>query len=78
MLEECEFKPWVWWRFLDDIFFIWLHSYGRLREFLRFINSFHETIRYTWDYSDDHVSFLDVIICKEVGGGISTDVCIQS
>ena len=22
MLKECEFKPWVWWRFLDDIFFI--------------------------------------------------------
>ena len=22
MLKECEFKPWVWWRFLYDIFFI--------------------------------------------------------
>ena len=25
-LETCELKPWVWWRFLDDIFVIWLHS----------------------------------------------------
>jgi hypothetical protein len=25
-LETCELKPWVWWRFLDDIFVIWFHS----------------------------------------------------
>ena len=31
MLKECEFKPWVWWRFLDDIFFIWLHGIERLQ-----------------------------------------------
>ena len=74
MLKECEFKPWVWWRFLDDIFFIWLHGIERLQEFLKFIDSFHETISYTWDYSESQVSFLDVTICREVGGGISTDV----
>jgi hypothetical protein len=26
MLMQCEFKPCLWWRFLDDIFFIWLHG----------------------------------------------------
>ena len=66
MLKECEF--------LDDIFFIWLHGIERLQEFLKFIDSFHETISYTWDYSENQVSFLDVTICREVGGGISTDV----
>ena len=27
MLGICEFKPgpWVWWRFLYDVFFTWLH-----------------------------------------------------
>ncbi len=68
MLKECVFKP------LDDIFFIWLHGIERLEKFLKFVNSFHETISYTWDYSANQVSFLDVTICKEVGGGISTDV----
>jgi hypothetical protein len=74
MLKECKFKPWVWWRFLDDIVFIWLHGIERLEKFLKFINYFHKTISYTWDYSANQVSFLDVTICKEVGGGISTDV----
>ena len=40
MLKECELKPWVWWRFLDDIFFIWLHGIEKLQEFLKFIDSF--------------------------------------
>ena len=31
MPKECEYKPWVWWRFLDDIFFIWLHGIERLQ-----------------------------------------------
>ena len=59
---------------MDDIFFIWLHGIERLQEFLKFIDSFHETISYTWDYSESQVSFLDVTICREVGGGISADV----
>ena len=46
MLGKCEFRPWawVWWRFLDDVFFIWLHGEDRLKEFLEFINSSHKTI----------------------------------
>ena len=67
MLKECEFKPWVF----------WLHGIERLQEFLRIIDSFHETVSYTWDYAENQVSFLDVTICREVGGGIST-VCFQS
>ncbi len=67
----------IWWRFLDDIFFIWLHGIGRLKKFLKFINCFHETISYTWDYSANQVSFLDVTICKEVGWGFLL-MCIQS
>jgi hypothetical protein len=30
MVKEYKFKPWVWWRFLNDIFFIWLHGIKRL------------------------------------------------
>jgi hypothetical protein len=31
--RACELKPWVWWRFLDDIFVIWLHSEEELNIF---------------------------------------------
>ena len=74
MLQECDWKAWIWWRFLDDIFFIWLHGEQRLREFLNFINSYHNTIKYTWDWSMSQVSFLDVTTSKDVGGSVFTDV----
>ena len=74
MLQECDWKPWIWWRFLDDIFFIWMHGEQRLREFLNFINSYYNTIKYTWDWSMSQVSFLDVTISKDVGGSVFTDV----
>ena len=74
MLRICEFRPWVWWRFLNDVFFIWLHGEDRLKEFLKFTSSFHKTIKYTWDYFTSKVSYLDVSIYKERGSDICTDV----
>ena len=47
MLGICEFRPWVQWRFLDDVFLIWLHGGDRLEEFWEFTNSYHETMKFT-------------------------------
>ena len=38
-LDSCELKPWVWWRFLDDVFMIWLHREEELNNFLINLNS---------------------------------------
>ena len=27
LLSEAPYKPWLWWRFIDDIFLIWRHYY---------------------------------------------------
>ena len=51
MLSECVLKPWFWWRFLDDVFFIWLHGRNTLIKFLEYVNSFHQNIKYTWSFS---------------------------
>ena len=40
-LSRCKGRPWVWWRFLDDVFMIWLHSEEELNLFLARLNSFH-------------------------------------
>ena len=34
MKNSCELKPWVWWRFLDDVFMIWLYGGDELSDFL--------------------------------------------
>lgn len=48
MLQECHVKPWKWWRFLDHIFLIWFYREEKLKEFLKYVNDYHHTIKYTW------------------------------
>ena len=66
-LSTCEFKPWIWWRFLDDVFMIWLHSEAELDYFLARLNSFHETIKFTWEIGYREISSLDVRVLIEDG-----------
>jgi hypothetical protein len=58
-LDSCELMPWIWWRFLADVFMIWLHGKKELNDFLAQLNSFRESIKFTWESSSDGISFLD-------------------
>ena len=73
MLQEYHLNPWIWLRFLDDIFLIWLHGNETLLEFLNYANSYDDTIKYTWEWSYENISYLDVRI-KVRDNKISTDV----
>ena len=59
-------RPLVWWRYIDDIFFIWNDDEASLIEFLDFAQSFSDeqkmgsTIKFTANQSREEVSFLDV------------------
>ena len=50
----------MWLRYIDDIFFIWTHSEEQLKEFMRELNSFDSNIKFTYEYSNKRVSFLDL------------------
>ena len=52
----------LWKRFIDDIFFIWLDSLNKLKEFMNEANSLHPTIKFTFDYSQTKANFLDTTI----------------
>lgn len=52
----------VWYRYIDDIFFIWLNTTESLDEFVNFANSFHDTIKFTVEKSCIEVPFLDLNI----------------
>ena len=41
MLESFEKKPMIWWRYIDDIFFIWEHGEESLKVFIEQVNMFH-------------------------------------
>ena len=50
MLESCEKKPVIWWRYIDDIFFIWEHGEESLKVFIEEVNMFNSTIKFTAEY----------------------------
>ena len=58
LLEIFEKKPMIWWRYIDNIFFIWEHGEESLRFFIGQVNLFHPTIKFTAQYSKEEVNFL--------------------
>ena len=73
LLSDAKYKPWIWWRYIDDIFLIWRHGEDRLREFIDALNQAHHSIKFTAEWSKETVSFLDVRVVKE-GKEIITDL----
>ena len=51
----------MWKRFIDDIFIIWMGNESDLK---KFINRAHPTIKFTHEYSDRELTFLDTTIYK--------------
>ena len=66
-------KPWVWKRFIDDVFFIWTNSGENFERFLKELNGFHPSITFTFEKSEMKVNFLDVVI-KIKNERLSTDL----
>ena len=63
IFENSGYHPYLWLRFLDDIFCIWTDGLEKLKEFFKFLNAFHPTIKFTMDYSYE-TNFLDVQVSK--------------
>ena len=59
-LDNSTFKPWLWWRYIDDIFLIWEHGEDELKNFINSLNDFHPNIKFTSDWSKESINFLDV------------------
>ena len=73
LFEQAPVKPVFWRRFIDDVFFIWTDREESLKEFLALMNSFHDTIKFTFSWSDSQVNFLDVNVMLN-NGVLATDL----
>ena len=51
-------KPWVWMRYIDNIFFIWTESKDKLEGFLQSLNIFHPNLKFTNEISKVSINFL--------------------
>ena len=73
MLKEYHLDSLVWWKFLDDVLITWLHGEESLKEFLIYVNSYHPTIKFTLEWSNTELPFLDVMVLPK-NNKLSTDI----
>ena len=59
-LKSQELQPFLWLRYIDDIFFIWTHGEEKLTQFLNELNNFHSNLKFTYETSSCTVNFLDL------------------
>ena len=74
-LRKAQFKPYLWWRYIDDIFFLWQLGEEKLKSFIDNINKMHPTIKFTADWSKISINFLDVTV--SIAGVIETDLYVK-
>ena len=66
-LESQKLKPMVWFRYIDDIFFVWTHGEQELQRFLQELNKTHPNLKFTHESSKEKISFLDLSVSLSNG-----------
>ena len=64
LLTASPFKPLFWKRFIEDIFSLWNIPIKEVSEFVNFANSFHRSIKFTYEMSSERAVFLDTEVFK--------------
>ena len=66
-------------RYIDDVFAVWTHGAESLSEYLDFLNTKHDTIKFTMERSDENGSlhFLDVLITVKDSGAYTTQLYMK-
>ena len=77
ILENYHLKPRVWYRYIDDIFFIWDHGPTELTNWLKYLNGTNDTIKFTSEHSSEKINFLDTLVKKDIDNNLYTDLYIK-
>ena len=54
--KSQELQPFLWLRYIDDIFFLWAHGEEKLTQFLKELNNFNSNLKFTYETSSCTVS----------------------
>ena len=74
--QTQKFQPLVWFRYIDDIYFIWTHGENNLKNCMMEFNSFNPNIKFTYEFSEASVSFLDLNV-KLSNGKLQTSLYVK-
>ena len=77
ILSEIELKPYLWWRYIDGIFFLWERGEEKLKNFIEYLNEKHPITKFTAEWSQTWINFLDVTV-SVIGGKITTDLYVKA
>ena len=76
-LLRASYKPYLWLRFIDDIFMIWTEGLEKLEVFVDYFNdNSHSSIKFTCTNSFNNIPFLDVMVSVK-DGFIETDFILN-
>ena len=64
IFKNPKFKLFLWLRYLDDIFCLWTEGIDKLKKFFNYLNEFHPSIKFTMEYSEKQINFLDVLVTE--------------
>ena len=70
-----QIQTWIWFRYIDDIFFTWAASEKELDHFLKRLNNFHPNLKFTHERSGEQINFLDVTVRVNHGEFITNLYC---
>ena len=59
-LRTQSHQPMIWFRYIKDIFFIWIHGEEKLEKFMADFNAFNTNIQSTYESSKKSIAFLDL------------------
>ena len=76
-LQTQEFQPLVWFRYNDDIFFIWTHGTNKLVSFMTEFNNYHPNIKFTYESNKENITFVDLNVSLS-GNKLTTDLHSKS
>ena len=54
----------IWKRFLDDCFIFWSKGEEHLKRFHLVLNKLHPDLKFTLEYNEERLPFLDVLLIK--------------
>ena len=75
-LKSQELQTFLWFRYIDDVFFIWTHGTQELDSFTNELNKFHPNLSFTYETSEERVNSLDLKISLR-NGAISRDIYLK-
>ena len=55
-------QPFVWFRYIDDVFFIWTHGKEELENLMKESNSFSDHIKFMFESGKENINYLNVKI----------------